>query len=170
MVRGLVLIFLLSTILISCVNNDQEIANLKAKILEIQDQLDNAYKPGYGSIMLNMQSRHTKLWYAGSNQNWELAEFALEEIEEAIADIKKYQSEKEETKYIDMLIPAVDKVDEALKNYSSIAFEEAYKELTVACNTCHMSTNHGFVVIKKPEFSFFPNQDFTKKQEITVKK
>ncbi|HMP30525.1 MAG TPA: hypothetical protein PKD85_13050, partial [Saprospiraceae bacterium] len=119
--------------MISCVNNDQEIANLKAKILEIQDQLDNAYKPGYGSIMLNMQSRHTKLWYAGSNQNWELAEFALEEIEEAIADIKKYQSEKEETKYIDMLIPAVDKVDEALKNYSSIAFEEAYKELTVAC-------------------------------------
>ena len=41
---------------------------------------------------------------------------------------------------------------------------EAYGRLTQGCNACHATTDHSFVVIKAPDASPFPNQDFQPKQ------
>jgi len=40
-------------------------------------------------------------------------------------------------------------------------FTEAYGELTDGCNSCHTALSLQFIVIKPPEASSFPNQDFT---------
>ena len=39
-------------------------------------------------------------------------------------------------------------------------FAAAYDQLTQGCNACHGSLDHPFVVIKAPDASAFPNQDF----------
>ena len=39
-------------------------------------------------------------------------------------------------------------------------FALAYEELTAGCNSCHTALNQGFIVIKTPDASAFPNQEF----------
>jgi len=46
--------------------------------------------------MSGVQAHHSKLWSAGQNQNWKLADFEIHEIMEAIDNIQKYQSERKE--------------------------------------------------------------------------
>ena len=41
------------------------------------------YKPGLGELMTLNQMRHAKLWYAGQSENWPLAEYELDELQEA---------------------------------------------------------------------------------------
>jgi hypothetical protein len=163
-------IFLIGVLIFSCKSNDTEVADLKSRILDLEEQLNTTYKPGYGSIMLNMQSRHAKLWFAGNNQNWDLAAFALEEIEEAVADIKKYQSDKEETKVIDMINPAIAAVKESIEARNATGFDTNFEGLTAVCNACHTATKHSFIIIKTPLEPIFPNQDFTVRQELTIRK
>ena len=43
-------------------------------------------------------------------------------------------------------------------------FDEAYEALTKGCNACHATTDHAFVVIKVPDASPFPDQEFTPKR------
>jgi hypothetical protein len=43
-------------------------------------------------------------------------------------------------------------------------FDESYEGLTNGCNACHATTDHGYVVIKMPDASAFPNQEFAPKQ------
>ena len=40
------------------------------------------------------------------------------------------------------------------------AFNDAYARLTGTCNACHQATERGFVVIRVPRSSPFPDQDF----------
>jgi hypothetical protein len=53
-------------------------------------------------------------------------------------------------------------VDDAIKAQDAKKFAAAYGELTQGCNACHASLDHPFVVIKVPDASVFPNQDFSK--------
>jgi hypothetical protein len=45
--------------------------------------------------MSSIQVHHAKLWFAGQNQNWELADFEMHEIAGIDDAIKEYQSERE---------------------------------------------------------------------------
>ncbi|MGH2563654.1 MAG: hypothetical protein ACRDE5_04015, partial [Ginsengibacter sp.] len=40
------------------------------------------YAPGLGEIMGGIQMHHAKLWYAGINDNWELAQYEIDELKE----------------------------------------------------------------------------------------
>ena len=55
-------------------------------------------------------------------------------------------------------------VDFAIKLSEPRQFEEGYARLTAGCNACHATTDHPFVVIKAPETSAFPNQEFAPKR------
>ena len=49
------------------------------------------YLPGLGDLMnTSMQLHHTKLWFAGHADNWELATYELKEIKETIEDIQNF--------------------------------------------------------------------------------
>ena len=41
-----------------------------------------------------------------------------------------------------------------------IDFNAAYKQLTEACNACHQAADRAMIVIRVPELSSFPDQDF----------
>ena len=55
----------------------------------MRNTLSNAYKPGFGEIMNSVQINHSKLWFAGTNKNWKLAEFEVHEIMELLDDVTK---------------------------------------------------------------------------------
>lgn len=55
-------------------------------------------------------------------------------------------------------------LDFAIKLHFKRQFDEAYESLTKGCNACHATTDHSFIVIKVPEASAFPNQEFETKQ------
>jgi hypothetical protein len=120
----------------------------------------DGYSPGLGDYMLKMQIRHSKLWFAGINENWELADFQLHEIEELLEDIEKFKSGKEEVKLISMIEAPLDSVDAAVEAKDLETFKSAYQNLTVTCNNCHVASKHSFNVVKVPETPIFSNQEF----------
>ena len=114
-----------------------------------------------------IQPRHTKLGLAGHAENWELAAYAATEIRQAFAGIVKAQpkfSGMPVGELVDVAInPPLKAVDAAIKQQDAPKFAAAYDQLTQGCNACHIELNHPYVVIKTPDASAFPNQDFSPK-------
>jgi hypothetical protein len=111
-----------------------------------------------------IQPRHAKLGLAGHAGNWPLAEYALVEIRQAFAGIVKAQPKFHGYPVADLADAALKQplaaIDDAIKAQDSKKFAAAYEQLTQGCNACHASLDHPFVVIKVPDASAFPNQEF----------
>tara|TARA_R110001592_G_scaffold342014_3_gene631529 strand:- start:2254 stop:2745 length:492 start_codon:yes stop_codon:yes gene_type:complete len=156
-----ILLLGLICILFSCQPKvDDHSKELQNQINNLKSELSETYKPGFGEFMGNIQVHHSKLWFSGKNENWELANFEINEIKEALEDIEKYQSERTESKYIPMINPALDSVSNAIQQKNLIQFERSYKLLTNTCTSCHQATNHEFIQITIPSQQNFSNQRF----------
>ena len=148
-------------LLISC--NQQPSANeqiLQQRIDSLQQQLKNTYKPGLGEFMLDIQIHHAKLWFAGNAQNWELANFEMEEIEETKGDIQQFCADRPEVKSLAMINTPIDSVKQAIQTKNGLMFTRSFTLLTNTCNNCHLATQHGFNVIKIPDVPPVSNQKF----------
>ncbi len=124
-----------------------------------------AYRPDLGDLMtMTVQPRHTKLGLAGAAGNWTYAAYALHELEESFERAAKLWPKYRTYSIPDMFESVVREpmkaVEDAIKAGDSARFAAAYGTLTAACNTCHQSTERGFVVIQAPVGSPFPDQDF----------
>jgi hypothetical protein len=161
--KRLLLLFTAIT-LFSCTHPAQNTELLQNRIDSLESQLANNYKPGFGEFMSSVQAHHAKLWFAGENKNWKLADFELHEIMEAIEDIQKYQSEREESKLIGMINPALDSLNAAIQQQDPLSFKSSYTLLTNTCNKCHRAAHFEFNVIKIPDMQSFSNQDFNLNQ------
>jgi len=140
-------------------NNSQ----LQAQVDSLNKKLAQTYRPGLGEFMMGIQVHHAKIWYAGKNQNWALANFEVGEIKETLEDVKQYCYDRPEVKSLPIIYPALDSLSNAIKAKSPQAFEKSFVLLTNSCNTCHQSTHHEFNVIKTPETPPFTNQEFKAK-------
>ncbi len=111
-----------------------------------------------------IQPRHAKLGLAGQAQNWALAAYAVAEIRQSFAGIIKAQPKFGGMPVGELFDAALGQplnaLDAAIKDQDPQHFAKAYDQLSQGCNACHMELNHPFVVIKTPEASAFPNQDF----------
>ena len=110
--------------------------------------------------MSGIQAHHSKLWFAGQNQNWKLADFEIHEIMEAIEDIQKYETERKESQMVGMINPAIDSVNNAIIQKNPALFKSSYTMLTNTCNNCHHAVDFEFNVVKIPDAQPFSNQDF----------
>jgi hypothetical protein len=108
------------------------------------------YVPSLADLMLVVQLRHAKLWLAGDASNWELANFAIHEMEEGLEDMARLHPA-----YKDVPVGKM-----AVKARNRAAFTKAFDQLTDACNACHQASNHAFIVIRRPAGFPFPNQSF----------
>ena len=133
---------------------------MQKKIDSLQTEINNSYKPGLGEFMSQIQIHHAKLWFAGKEENWELANFEIGEIQEALEDIPRYCADRPEVKSIGMIIPAMDSLSSAVKVKDENKFRNGFILLTATCNDCHKATNHGFNVIKIPDVPPITNQFF----------
>jgi hypothetical protein len=112
-----------------------------------------------------IQPRHAKLGLAGHAQNWALAGYALVEIRQSFARITKAQPRFRGLPVGELIDAALsqplDGVDAAIKQQDPKKFAAAYDQLTQGCNACHAAVDHPYVVIKAPDASAFPNQEFS---------
>jgi hypothetical protein len=146
--------------LFACNQQTDQTKALQNRIDSLENKLVNTYKPGFGEFMSAIQAHHAKLWFAGQNQNWKLADFEVHEIVEAIEDIQKFQTERKESQSIGMINPALDSVNNAIQQKNPALFKSSYTLLTNTCNNCHRAVDFEFNVVKIPENQPFSNQDF----------
>lgn len=151
---------ILFPVLYACNNAVNNTDALQNRIDSLEKKLNNSYKPGFGEFMSGIQAHHNKLWFAGQNQNWELADFEVHELMESFDAIRQYQTERKETEKIAMIYPALDSVNAAIQQKNTVQFISSYSLLTNTCNNCHHATNFGFNVVKAPDVQPFSNQDF----------
>jgi hypothetical protein len=122
-----------------------------------------------GDLMNTLvQPRHEKLGLAGEAQNWPLAQYALEQLRAAFANIvsaKPKFSGMPVGELVDVALGAPLKaVETAIKQQDTKKFAAAYAQVSEGCNACHMELDHPYVVIKPADASAFPNQDFAPRQ------
>lgn len=114
--------------------------------------------------MASLQRFAEKLHLAGEAGNWELASFYEHEIEETAEPLIAggFEADGHEVGPLveRWLLPAVERVGEAIGAADRAAFGTAYGELVTACNACHAATGHGFVRIVVPDGNPYPSQDF----------
>ncbi|MEP7081061.1 MAG: hypothetical protein ABI784_10055 [Ginsengibacter sp.] len=146
--------------LFACNQQNDNIHILQNRVDSLDRKLANTYKPGFGEFMSSIQIHHNKLWFAGQNENWKLADFEIHEIMENMDAIKKYQKERKESQMINMIEPMLDSINNSISQKNAVAFKSSYITLTNTCNSCHQANNFGFNVVKIPDTPPFSNQDF----------
>jgi len=159
---SIVALTLVFAMLAGCGNKDNS-ARLQAQVDSLNIKLAQTYRPGLGEFMMGIQIHHSKIWYAGKNQNWALANFEVGEIRETLEDVKQYCADRPEVKSLPIIYPALDSLASAIKAKDPPEFEKSFVLLTNSCNNCHQTTHHQFNVIKMPDTPPFTNQEFKTK-------
>jgi hypothetical protein len=125
------------------------------------------YVPGLGELMTLNQMRHVKLWRAAQADNWPLASYELDELQEGFDDVVTYHpTHKDAPLPLSELVPKIvgqplRELRAAVEAKDSTAFAKAYDALTAGCNSCHRATNFGFNVVKRPDGTeWFADQEF----------
>lgn len=123
-----------------------------------------AHAPRLGDLMILQQIRHAKLWFAVAANNWPLARHELAALQDGFEDVAKLYPTIHEV----AVAPVVGAIrageladlDKGIEAQDRIKFVVAYDRLTAACNACHQTTQHGFIVIQQPISPPFNNQSF----------
>jgi hypothetical protein len=114
--------------------------------------------------MSNMQRYMDKLYFAGTEQNWKLAEFYLHEIHEQVEAIEEAHI-TEDGLNLSQLAPEhletqIQSCSHVAREHDAGAFLEHYHTLVNQCNACHLTTRHGFIQIRIPDHSMIRNQQY----------
>src|SRR5882672_5230135 len=99
-------LLLFSITIFSFNNSPDKTQALQNRIDSLEKKLAQTYKPGLGEFMSSLQIHHAKLWFAGENQNWQLAGFEIGEIKETLEDIPVYCADRPEVQKLAMINPA----------------------------------------------------------------
>jgi hypothetical protein len=157
---------------IFCSCNDNRIMNktlqseinyLNAKNDSLEKEIQNV-KPELGELMLGIQVHHNKLWFAGHEGNWPLAQFEHDEIMEVVKQAEEIEKERPEVRlFRAMIYPQLDTIQLSITQKNEEHFSAAFTLLTSACNNCHEATKYNFNRIIIPEHPPFSNQEFSPK-------
>ena len=123
------------------------------------------YHPSMADLMtMAVQPRHTKLGLAGRARNWPYAAYETSELKNAFARIARtvptFNGSDTAALVNSRIKGPLDALEAAVKARDGRRFDAAYADVTQACNVCHRSLSHDPIVIRIPEVSAFPDQDF----------
>jgi hypothetical protein len=160
MSKSIIFLLIFMFILSSCDRGSQQERKLQVRIDTLQQKLNETYKPGFGEFMSGIQTHHAKLWFAGKNRNWPLADFEVNEIKESLDQLQVFAADRPEIKSIPMIMPAIDSITYAINQKDPLLFKNSFILLTNTCNNCHKATEHAFNVVTIPAGLPVVNQDF----------
>jgi hypothetical protein len=146
----------------ACNQKQDRVTLLQQQIDSLNGRINKTYAPGLGEFMSSIQVHHAKLWFAGKNGNWELADFEIGEIQEALDDIQKFCRDRPEISELPMINSPLDSLKKAITDKNAENFKSSFNLLTNTCNNCHSVTKHGFNKIKIPDLPPVTNQVFDK--------
>ncbi len=147
------------------------LVNLDPNLVRAEEAKGNV--PQLGDLMNDaMQIHHTKLWFAGHVNNWALANYELRKIKETIEEVKEdivtIQTRSPQWRHVSIneMLKSFDSslksLDQAIKAKDANRFDASYRELTAACNACHVSIGQPQIKIVEPLLNgSFADQDFT---------
>lgn len=125
-----------------------------------QSGLDTpANAPRLGDIMIRIQARHIKLWFAGQAQNWPLAAYELNQLRTSLAEAAVLYSGIPVTNVATMMTP-IQAIFDSIEAKDTRRFTKAVGDLTDGCNACHGAMDRSFVMIRTPADNPFTNQVF----------
>lgn len=148
-------------------DSTREIAALRAELASlklVRNDLKPAAPPELGQQMLELQIRHARLWQAGEARNWLLTQFQLAELRESLSGVVELNGDHAalQPKRLAEVLPAI--TDPALKQLQAAVdaqdgqkFDAAYDGLSKSCTTCHEASDHGFLVIQRPQTPMLDN-------------
>jgi hypothetical protein len=126
------------------------------------------FNPGIGDLMnMIVQPHHIKLWLAGKEGNWPLAEYEAKEVRSALGNVAKARPNFRNQPVAQLVETFTSgpfqALDAASRDHDAAKFADAYAGLNTGCNGCHTALNQAQVVIRVPELPFYPDQDFRPK-------
>ncbi len=129
------------------------------------DMPPQAFNPQMSALMnMIIQPRHAKMGLAGQAENWSLAGYYFKELKAGFGVVSRAIPRWKGLPIPDLIEASVEPtfavLDFSIKAGEPRQFAESYGRLTAACNACHGTTEHSFIVIKAPDASPFPNQEF----------
>jgi hypothetical protein len=123
-----------------------------------------SYTPGLAVQMKYMSYWAHKVGLSVEAENMELADFYHHELEEAAEDlidsIESYDGFPIAELTKSMLVPALDALEDALDAGNWTEIRSAYTTVVTSCNTCHVATDHGYIVITEGYGNNPFNQEF----------
>ena len=147
-------------ILLASCNSNEPVKTSSAINSDSLHKMMEQYAPGLGEIMGGIQTHHAKLWYAGINDNWKLAQYEADELKERFEQARTIESSRPEVKMIPMMYPAIDSINDAISHKNLVQFKSGFQLLTASCNSCHSANNFEFNIITIPTAPPVSNQDF----------
>lgn len=137
---------------------------LGATVLALGSASAGAAEPGLATLMERMQTFTHKLQLSIAARNTPLAGFYLHELEETaefIAEnIESYDDQPIGQLTGQMLMPAVELLEDAVDDADWPASDQRFGALLEACNGCHAASGHGAVRIAPASGNPFA-QDFS---------
>lgn len=149
------------------ISSRSQIQDLKSQLENVRDQkMEGSHDSE--AVLLDAMERFqrfgTKLWYAGNNENWELASFYTHEMEEVIEELQESDIEEAGYKVSELVarmpLPALEEVEASIHKKSYTHFQNSYKLLVTSCNACHAATQKPFIQIQVPDQEMNGNQTF----------
>ena len=137
-----------------------------AAIAQSRNPPAGPYEPGLGDLMTTtVQPRHIKIALAAREKNWAYAAYEFNELNEAFGRAVQvwplWQSKPIKDMLASVMKQPMSDLGQAIKAQDATKFAAAYDQLTSGCNACHQAAGRGMVVIKKPDASSYPDQDFS---------
>jgi hypothetical protein len=127
---------------------------------ENSGQRATSYVPRLSDLMVVVQIRHAKLFYAVKARNWPLADYELEQLVGTLKEAGRY--------YLRTAPPMTlaeevrGSLNEAIKAKNEAKFDQAFDEMNAGCNRCHGAADRAFIVIRRPSYpSAFSNQQYS---------
>lgn len=109
-----------------------------------------------GDIMILVQLRHAKLWYAAKLGNWRLAAYEAERLSATLQRATRFRPDLPfaDCNQVDLVADAIAATDEP-------SFDSAFRDMTDWCNSCHQAADVEFIAIRVPtRTSPYSNQVF----------
>ena len=151
---------LLFIILLAACNSNEPVKTNFVTTSDSLHKMMEQYAPGLGEIMGGIQTHHAKLWYAGINDNWKLAQYEIDELKERFEQARIVETDRPEVKMIPMMYPSIDSINASISHKNLAQFKSGFRLLTASCNSCHSDNNFEFNIITIPTAPPVSNQDF----------
>jgi cytochrome c553 len=125
-----------------------------------QAQTDTSYVPRLSDLMVVIQIRHSKLFYAVKARNWLLADYELEQLVGTLREAGRYYPSTAPPMTLPEQIRS--SLSAAIKAKNEAKFDQAFDEMNAGCNRCHGAADRAFIVIRRPSYpSAFSNQMYS---------
>lgn len=112
---------------------------------------------GFSAAMMEVGYRYNELYFAGLDENWEMAAYHNDKIGSATErgfERRPARAESEIARaFIDNVLP---EMDEAIASEDPEQFEIAFEDLRNNCNACHQVEEMGHLEVRTPVRRIYP--------------